>query len=231
MTTQSLPKACHGEPVEPRILPFSDAALTEALSVLHAGGTVAHATETCYGFACDLTNPAAVARLFAIKQRSADQPVSALFSSLEEAKQYVVWNARAEELARAHLPGPLTLILPMRADAPTALYTVPMNKLRAVTENCSLKTENSLGLRLSSHSVASALAAAFGSPLSTTSANLHGAPNPYSAADIALQFEGQPLQPDLILDSGNLPRTPPSTVIDLTKEVEKIHRKGDLTIG
>lgn len=195
-----------------RILPYSDASLAEAISLLRTGAVIAHATETCYGLACDLTNCDAVARLFAIKDRPVTQPISALFASIEDAKRYVEWNTRAEELAKKYLPGPLTLILPLRSDAPHRLFPNP-------------NPNPTLGIRISSHPHARSLVAAFGSPLSTTSANLHGQPNPYSAEEIVQQFAEREYVPVLILDSGGLPRNPPSTVIDLSKE-GKILRRG-----
>ena len=186
-----------------KILKPNKDGIGEALTILAAGGVIAHATETCYGLACDLSNPKAVARLFHLKQRAGDQPISALFASVEDAKRYVVWNERAEELADEYLPGPLTLILPIRNDALHQLFPTPNGG-------------ESLGVRVSPHPVALELAKKFGRPLSTTSANRSGGPNPYSAAEIE--------QPDLILDSGTLPPTPPSRVIDLTKGSEAVLR-------
>ena len=61
-------------------------------------------------------------KLFAIKARPEDQPVSALFPSVEEAKKYVQWNDEADVLAQKHLPGPLTLILLKRSDAPMQIF-------------------------------------------------------------------------------------------------------------
>lgn len=181
-------------------VPYSDEAIQRAVDVIRRGGVVAHATETCYGLACDLSNPAAVERLFAVKQRPARQPVSALFASVEDAKRHVIWNDRAREY-EAHLPGPLTLILPLPPDSP----------LRATPAG----TET-IGVRVSSHPHAQALVRAAGRPLSTTSANLHGQPSPYSAEEIQRQFAAADVKPDLILDDGPLPPTPSSTVIDLT---------------
>jgi L-threonylcarbamoyladenylate synthase len=183
-------------------LPITDAAVERALTILREGGVIVHATETCYGLACDLSNPDAVARLFAIKDRPHTMPMSALFSSLEEAKKYVIWTAKADALAAKHLPGPLTLILPLRTDAPARLLPTPQGG-------------DTVGIRVSSHPIALRLAEAFGAPLSTTSANLHGQPNPYDAKAIAAQFTDKEAQPDLILDSGTLPPVPPSTVVDL----------------
>lgn len=200
-----------------KVLPFSDAARDEAIAILHAGGVIAHATETCYGFACDLRNPLAVKKLFSIKQRPESQPISGLFESVVMAKKWVVWNEKAEELARQYLPGPLTLILPVRHDAPTAIFPT-------------LLIYDTIGVRISSHPHAQALATAAHFPISTTSANLHGKPNPYSAEDIVGQFEHEKMQPDLILDSGTLPQVPPSTVINLTKDDEQTLRAGTITI-
>jgi len=198
--------------------------MSEALHMLAAGGIVAHATETCYGFACDLTNPQAVARLFALKQRPADQPVSALFSSIEEAKKFVEWNDEAKKLARKHLPGPLTLILLLKERA--CICPLPSLPSPVPGEGMGMGART-LGIRISSHPLAQELAKRFGKPLSTTSANLHGQKNTYSTAEIIEQFKGQKVQPDLIIDSGKLRTTPPSTVMDLTeKQKLKTLRKG-----
>jgi len=196
-----------------KVLAISKEAIAEALQVLKQGGVVAHATETCYGLACDLTNPQAVQRLFVLKQRLLNQPVSALFPSIDEAKRYVEWNERAKELARKFLPGPLTLILLSRRETPHTLFPIPEG---AAT----------VGVRVSSHPIAQKLAQCFGKPLSTTSANIHGKPPPYSTEEILSQ-----LSPDLVLDSGPLPEAPPSTVVDLTKGSQKILRQGPLHLS
>lgn len=207
-----------------KTLPFSSTALAEAIGVLKGGGVIAHATETCYGLACDLRNIDAVKKLFAIKQRPDHQPVSGLFPSTEEAKKWVIWNEKADELAAQYLPGPLTLILPMR-NAPTTLY--PCINEQPETRN----QKPTLGIRISSHPHAMQLAVAAAFPISTTSANVHGKPNPYSANNIAEQFKDQTFQPDLILDSGTLPQVPPSTVINLTTDDSATLRSGNIRIG
>ena len=206
------------------VLPVSPQAIDQSLQILSQGGVIAHATETCYGFACDLSNSDAVAKLFAIKGRAADQPVSALFPSVEEAKKYVEWNDRAEALTQKHLPGPLTLILPRCSDAPS-LFTVPATSYQ-------LPATSSIGIRISSHPLAMELATRFGRPLSTTSANLHGKPSPYSAQEIERQFASAAVRPDLILDSGEIPSALPSTIIDLTQLGQsETKRQGGLSLS
>ncbi|MBI3332041.1 threonylcarbamoyl-AMP synthase [Candidatus Peregrinibacteria bacterium] len=198
-----------------RVLSPDDNGIAQALTILRQGGVVAHATETCYGFACDLSNKDAVQKLFSIKNRPADQPVSGLFENIEHAQEFVEWNARAEELANEHLPGPLTLILPLKKNPPFFLYPTP-------------RGGNSLGIRISSYPLAETIVKLFGKPITTTSANLHGKENPYSAEDILTQYKEAAVQPDVILDSGVLPKNPPSTVINLVSPDEQIHRKGSV---
>ncbi len=200
-----------------KILPFTNDNLLEAIKVLKDGGVIAHATETCYGLACDLREPLAVKKLFAIKERPESQPVSGLFASVDAAKKWVVWNEKADELAKQYLPGPLTLILPVRDDAPAAIFPTLLNRA-------------TIGVRVSSHKHATQLAQEYGAPLSTTSANVHGKPNPYSAEDILEQFKNQQFQPDLILDSGVLPQVPPSTVINLTTDNDQTLRAGTIKL-
>ncbi|HLD08000.1 MAG TPA: L-threonylcarbamoyladenylate synthase [Candidatus Peribacterales bacterium] len=192
-----------------------DQGLEEAIEVIRSGGVVAHATETCYGFACDLTKSEAVERLFLLKGRLAAQSVSALFPSIEEAKEWVEWNEKAEELARKYLPGPLTIVLTVKKGMRT--------KGKGIGET--------MGVRISSHPIAQKLAELTRIPLSTTSANLHGKPNTYSVKEIVDQFSGREVVPDLILDSGELPHAEPSTVIVIEQNKVKVVRRGSIDIG
>lgn len=203
------------------VLPASKEAFSEAVSVIHSGGIIAHATETCYGLACDLTNEEAVQKLFKLKKRPDHLPVNALFPSVEEIKKWVEWNAKAEELARKHWPGPLTLVLPFRKSVQNIVHLFP----------CPRSATATIGVRLSSHPIAQMLAELCGVPLSTTSANIHGKPEPYSVEEIVEQLSGQELQPDLILDSGKLPRVKPSTVVVVSKDGFEIVRQGGLILS
>lgn len=199
-------------------LPASADSLAAAVAVLRAGGVVAHPTETCYGLACDLSNPVALKKLFDIKARPYEQPVSALFSSIGAAQAYVELSARALELAEKHLPGPLTIIVPIKRGSPVMFVTA------------SGKPDATVGVRISSHPFAQALAEAFGSPIATTSANLHGKPNPYSSSDITEQLKDHTPVPDLILDGAALPEAAPSTVVSVLGHDVRVLRQGDLKI-
>ena len=207
------------------VLPTTSEGIETSLSILHAGGIVIHPTETCYGIACDLTNPDALQKLFDLKKRPYSQPVSALFSSLDAAKAYVVFSPRALTEAEKHLPGPLTLVLPKKDSTPTPIHVCPR---KFFTLHSSLFV--SIGVRISSHPFAMQLAEAFGRPIATTSANLHGEANPYSVKDIDSQWATSSLLPDLVIDSGILPIAPPSTVVEILGDSIRVLRQGDVVV-
>ncbi len=200
-----------------KIIPESPEALREALEVLSTGGTVIHATETCYGIACDLTNEDAVKDLFDVKQRPGYQTVSALFASIDAAREYVEVPPKAEELFQTHLPGPLTIVLSKKKSAPPIWLTAAGNG-----------TDAQIGVRISSHPFAMKLAESFSKPIATTSANLHGKPNPYSVAEIEAQWAGALLVPELVIDAGTLPTADPSTVIRVIGDTVTVLRQGAL---
>ena len=191
----------------------SPESIKRAVAILQAGGVVAHATETCYGLACDLGNQQAVQTLFALKERPEHVPVSALFESIEQVKMYVEWNELAEQLAHEHLPGPLTLVLPL----------LPGRRIFATPAG-----NSTLGIRISSHPIAMALVQAFGAPVSTTSANVHSQPNTYSPQEIESQFLHKEQKPDLILDSGILIKVASSSVVNLVGGSIEVLRKGPI---
>lgn len=195
------------------ILPASPEATERAIAALQEGLTVCHATETCYGLACDIQNQQAVENLFILKERPENMPVSALFESVEQAKLFVQWNDLAEELAQEHLPGPLTLVLPLQKHV--RLFATPSG------------TET-IGVRVSPHPVATELVRIFGSPITTTSANIHGQPNPYSPQEILSQFEKKESKPSIVIDSGTLENRSHSSVVDVTEGSVKILRRGPL---
>lgn len=199
------------------IIPESSEALSQAIDVLSTGGTVIHATETCYGIACDLTNEDAVKDLFDVKQRPGFQTVSALFASVDAAREYVDVSPKAEELFAKYLPGPLTIVLSKKKGAPPIWLTAAGNG-----------TDAQIGVRISSHPFAMKLAQTFGKPIATTSANVHGKPSPYSIAEIEAQWAGAPLVPELLIDAGTLPPADPSTVIRVAGDTITVLRQGSL---
>lgn len=184
--------------------------LEKALAVLNDGGVIAHATDTCYGFACDIFNKKALVRLYGLKKMPQTKPISILVENLAMAKKYGVFSKSALELAKKYWPGALTIIVKRKKSLPKFL-------------NPGTKT---IGVRVPAHTLSRSLTKGFNRPLTTTSANISGEPSPYSVSAIQKQFRNQKTKPDFILDSGRLKKNPPSTVIDVSGKTPKIIRHG-----
>lgn len=181
-----------------------------AKKILHQGGLVAHPTETCYGFAVDIFQRSAVQKLYNVKKMPLDKTVSILVRDLDEAKRYGEFSEKAIELAEKYWPGPLTIIVPR-----TALLPQWVNY-----------GNDTVGIRCSSHRRTRELVEAFGGPLTTTSANIHGQPQAYSVEEIL----GQGIKPNFIIDGGVIAKNKPSTIVKVEKENVGIVRQGELIV-
>ena len=184
----------------------NEAALAEAETVIRAGGVIAVPTDTVYGFAADVRNEAAIARLYEIKERSQTKSIAVLLGDAEQAHLVAEdFPARAERMAAAYWPGALTLIIRKKAGLPADLSS---NEL--------------VGIRIPNHDVLRELIRRTG-PLATTSANLSGEPPARSVAEFADAL-GDRL--DLILDDGPAAGGVPSTVVNCAAEPPLILREG-----
>ncbi len=160
---------------------------------------VAFGTETVYGLGGDATNARAVAAIFAAKGRPRFNPLICHFPTAEAAFLHVVPTLAALRLAAAFWPGPLTMVLPRRADTPIDPLV-----------SCGLDT---LAIRVPAHAPARALLAAAGVPIAAPSANRSGAVSPTTCAHVLADLEGRI---DAVLDSGPAEMGLESTVLDLT---------------
>ena len=172
------------------------AAVEEAAGVIRAGGIVAVPTETVYGLAADARDSAAVARIYAAKGRPSFNPLIVHVPDLAAAERIAVLDADARALAARFWPGPLTLVLPVRADAGIAsLVTAGLD---------------TVAIRVPAHRAMQALLAASGSPLAAPSANASNAISPTRAAHVAASLGGAV---PLILDDGATAAGVESTII------------------
>lgn len=153
------------------------------------GGVVVFPADTVYGLACDPRSPAAVERLYALKGRSAGKPAAIMVFSLEALPPL---GQRTTAVARALLPGPLTLLV----DDPERRFPLAGGG-------------TTLGLRVPDVP----LLARVPVPLLQSSANLAGGPDARRLADVPASIREAA---DLVIDGGELPGTP-STVVDLTR--------------
>jgi L-threonylcarbamoyladenylate synthase len=173
---------------------------------IHSGGIAIVPSETSYMLAVDACNMAAVDRLRRIKSRPVEMQISVAFAGVESVRKWVIWNSTAERLARRFLPGALTMILPLKQD---------LNRLVCVTGN-------TLGIRVPGLRFLRDLLETVNVPVTATSANPHGGPEPYSLERCVVPV-------DLTIDAGALKPGPVSTVIDISGIRPEILREGAIS--
>jgi L-threonylcarbamoyladenylate synthase len=183
-------------------------AVSDALAALTAGETIVYPTETFYALGVDALYAQAVERLFAIKGREPGKPVALI--AADTAMAFALARevpTAAHVLAEAFWPGPLTLVLPARDGIPAAL----------------IGDDGGVGVRVSSHPLARALAAALGGPLTATSANLAGEPPAVEPA-AAHRALGDKIK--VFLEDGRLAGGAPSTVVAVDRTGIRVLRPG-----
>ena len=179
-----------------------------AVETLRSGGLVAFPTDTLYGLGADALNEAAVERVFEAKGRPQGMPLPLLIADAEQ----VFMVARsvpdaAMRLAEAFWPGGLTLVLPVGPHVP------PLVTARGWK----------VAVRLPGHPVPQMLAKMLGGPITGTSANRSGGPEPRTADGVREALDDAV---DVVLDAGPPPAGRSSTVLDVTTEQPRILRLG-----
>jgi len=173
--------------------------IPRAVELLRAGELVAFPTETVYGLGGDATNDRAVAAIFAAKDRPNFNPLIVHLPDTSAARRIVSFDARAEQLAATFWPGPLTLVLPRRADCGVSLLA-----------GAGL---DSLAVRVPAHPAARDLLRAVDRPIAAPSANRSGRLSPTTAAHVMSELDGRIAA---VLDAGPCAVGLESTVLDLT---------------
>jgi L-threonylcarbamoyladenylate synthase len=193
--------------------------MSDAASVLMAGGLVAFPTETVYGLGADACNAAAVARIYSVKGRPADHPLIVHVASMDGLGDWARdVPTYAIALARDYWPGPMTLIVP-RSDLAGDFVT---------------GGQDTVGVRVPAHPVALGLLEAFvaagGKGVAAPSANRFGNVSPTTANAVAAELGDYLADGDQILDGGACDVGVESTIIDCTGDTPKILRPGAITV-
>lgn len=194
---------------------MDDIVLSGVVSVLVGGGAVVYPSDTVYGLCCRADRPGPPDRLRALKgcraDGSAGRPMIVLVPSIPGVLRLSEPESpsTADELMRAHWPGPLTLVMKASRSCPAWLRAA----------------DGTIAVRVPADPLSTALLRLSGLPLVSTSANLSGCPPPLSIADVPdVIVEGC----DLVIDGGTLPPRAPSTIVRVDREGLRILRKGDL---
>lgn len=182
----------------------------ELSALLHAGQLVAIPTETVYGLAAHALDPDACAQVFGVKGRPAHDPLIVHVARVEQAQALAHWNDRAERLAAAFWPGPLTLVL----------------RRRDVVPNIVTAGLETVALRMPAHPAARALLQACNLPLAAPSANPFGYLSPTRPEHVAANL-GDRIP--ALLDGGPCTHGVESTIVDLSGDRPAILRPGVIT--
>jgi L-threonylcarbamoyladenylate synthase len=182
-----------------------------AAEILRQGGLVAFATETVYGLGAIATEPAAVSRIFAAKQRPALNPVIVHVATIAQAKRCASeWPTTAQTLACRFWPGPLTLVVRRSAIIPDQVTA----------------GHDTVGVRAPAGKVAHGLIERTAAPIAAPSANLANRISPTRAEHVLADLEGRI---DLVIDSGPTAVGLESTVVDLTGQTPRLLRPGPIS--
>jgi tRNA threonylcarbamoyl adenosine modification protein (Sua5/YciO/YrdC/YwlC family) len=186
--------------------------IQEAVEVLHAGGVAAYPTDSIYALGCALEARDAIERIYRAKGMKKNQRLALICPDLSTASEFGQFSQTAFRLAQRIFPGPYTLVVP-------ATRAVP----RTLTDS----KRRTVGIRVTSHPVAQALAMALGRPLLTSSAIAPETGEPCRDADEVLEAFAKHI--DVVIDTEQTPAEP-STVIEVDGETITLIRQGQGSI-
>jgi L-threonylcarbamoyladenylate synthase len=172
----------------------------KASDIIKKNGIVIYPTETVYGIGANIFSNIALEKVFAIKKRDTDKPVSVAVSDFGMMEDLVYIGENEKRFIDMFLPGPVTVVL----------------KKREKVSNLLTSGSDLLGIRFPAHDTTIKLIRLAGVPITSTSANFSGEAPPKRVAQIKIAA-------DYIIEGGDCSGEP-STVVDLVNF--KILRKG-----
>lgn len=190
---------------------INDQSLARAGEILRGGGLVVFPTETVYGLGANALDKDAAKKIYAAKGRPSDNPLIVHIASPEDAKEYAFVCDEYKRLAKAFMPGPLTVIMQKRDCIPDT-----------VTGGL-----DSVGIRCPENAVARAMIRAAGVPVAAPSANISGKPSPTSALHVKADLENKV---DMIIDGGECTFGLESTIVKIENGKITLLRPGAITL-
>lgn len=188
--------------------------VSKAARTLLRGELVAFPTETVWGLGALATDRVGISKIYAAKGRPSDNPLIVHVADYEAALAlFMDWPSRtdAEKILRAFAPGPITVVIPRHPSLPPEV-------------SAGLPT---VGLRVPSHCVASALLQAVGVPVAAPSANVSGRPSPTTREGVLASLDGAI---PLVLDGPRGEIGLESTVVDCTGRDPALLRAGAVSV-
>jgi tRNA threonylcarbamoyl adenosine modification protein (Sua5/YciO/YrdC/YwlC family) len=182
--------------------------IAEAVEILHRGGVAAYPTDSIYALGCAIEARDAIERIYRAKGMHRSQRLALICPDLSTASEYAIFSQTAFRLAQRIFPGPYTLVVPAT---------------RAVPKTLTDHKRRTVGIRVTSHPIAQALARGLGRPLLTSSATVPVTHEPCRDADEILDVFEKHI--DVVIDTEQTPAEP-STVIEVVGEEISLLRAG-----
>lgn len=172
--------------------------IEKALSVLKDGGVILYPTDTVWGLGCDATNEAAVAKIIAIKERTADKSFIILLDNDAKLQSYV-----------SEIPDVAYDLIEYAENPLTIIFSGAKNLAKNV-----INEDGSVGIRVVKHDFCQQLIQRFRKPITSTSANKSGSPSPLIFDEIDEEIKAAV---DYIVDWEQELQSPkkPSTIMKL----------------
>jgi len=178
-----------------KVIKANDKDINKIVTALKNGAVLALPTDTVYGLVCDASSEKSVERIFEIKKRDKSKPLGIFVKDIRAAKNFAFINKDDESF--------------LKDNKITAIFkTKKENLSKLVYKN------GTIGIRIPDCKFLNLILEEFGSPLAQTSANISGKPATTKVNDILEQFGKEDV---IIIDGGDLKKSEPSRVIDLTK--------------
>lgn len=181
----------------------TDTQINEIIEQMHNGDIIVYPTDTIYGIGANIYNAKAIRRVYYVKKRSVNKPLSIIAHNIRQIHEIAFTTPRITMILKRLLPGP---------------YTILLNK-KPIINDMITAHKPTVGIRIPDNPITYQLTRDF--PITTTSANISNTPTPDNIEDIRKQL-GDKI--DTYIDTGCVVDNTPSSIVDLTGEYPKIIR-------
>ncbi len=188
----------------------------EVVGILQRGGVALIPTDTAYALCVDATNAQAVEKVFEIKDREVNKKLPVFFDSIDSMAQEIVFSKEVETLAKSFWPGALTIVAPITG-------TDVSKWSPDVVDNYAI------GIRIPDSEFIRYIVRKLGRPITSTSANKSGGETCYGVNEVKESLGENFGLIDAVVDGGELPRRPTSTVVKIIGEDVEILREGAIS--
>lgn len=184
--------------------------LDNCIEVLRNGGIVIFPTETVYGIGTNAYCEKSVEKIYEIKERPEEKPLSILVSNVNEISKYaIINNSMEEQIIKNFMPGPITIILEKR---PEVFNYITSGK-------------NTIGIRIPNNKIILKILEALKLPIVAPSANISGHPSGIELNEILPDFENKV---DICIDGGKSELSESSTIVQVVDNEIKVLRQGKI---